>query len=216
MRFARLLRWGSLCLLAPRCLVCAEAGIDGLDLCRHCRSDLPWNEGACLRCALPLAAGADCPRCLADAPPFARAHAAFRYEFPVDRLLPRFKFHADLAAGALLATLLHWSLDPAQWPQALLPVPLHRSRLRLHACAACVAPRRRPSSARLHAGAMSPAPSRWRPVHPCPRTWRWSTTCSPPAPPPANARTCCSTPASSASTCGRWPARPDRVSARRG
>ena len=130
MRFARLLRWSSLCLLAPRCLVCAEAGIDGLDLCRHCRSDLPWNEGACLRCALPLAAGADCPRCLADAPPFARAHAAFRYEFPVDRLLPRFKFHADLAAGALLATLLHWSLDPAQWPQALLPVPLHHSRLR--------------------------------------------------------------------------------------
>ena len=130
MPLARLLRWSSLCLLAPRCLVCAEQGVDGLDLCRNCRAELPWNEGACPRCALPLAAGADCPRCLADAPPFARAHAAFRYEFPVDRLLPRFKFHADLAAGALLATLLHWSLDPGQRPQALLPVPLHRSRLR--------------------------------------------------------------------------------------
>jgi ComF family protein len=130
MRLARLLRWSSLCLLAPRCLVCAESGVDGLDLCRHCRLELPWNESACPRCALPLAAGADCPRCLVDAPPFRRAHAAFRYEFPVDRLLPRFKFHADLAAGALLATLLHWSLDPAHWPRALMPVPLHRSRLR--------------------------------------------------------------------------------------
>jgi ComF family protein len=117
-------------LLAPRCLVCAEAGSEALDLCRWCRAELPWNDCACPRCALPLAEGMDCPRCLADAPPFSFAHAAFRYEFPLDRLLPRFKFHADLAAGELLATLLHWSLDPAQWPQALLPVPLHRSRLR--------------------------------------------------------------------------------------
>ena len=126
----RWLRRGSLCLLAPRCLVCAEPGSDGLDLCRWCRAELPWNAPACPRCALPLAAGADCTRCLAEAPPFTRAHAAFRYEFPVDRLLPRFKFQADLAAGALLGTLLQWSLDPAQWPQALVPVPLHRSRLR--------------------------------------------------------------------------------------
>ena len=130
MDLARLLRWGSRCLLAPRCLVCAGPGSDALDLCRWCRAELPWNEPACPRCALPLVAGADCPRCLAEPPPFTRAHAAFRYEFPVDRLLPRFKFHADLAAGALLGTLLQWSLDPGQWPQALLPVPLHRSRLR--------------------------------------------------------------------------------------
>jgi ComF family protein len=130
MKLARLLRRAGLCLLAPRCLVCGEAGFDGLDLCPWCRVELPWNEPACARCALPLAGGLDCPRCLADAPPFTRAHAAFRYEFPIDRLLPRFKFHADLAAGELLATLVHWSLDPAQWPQALLPVPLHRSRLR--------------------------------------------------------------------------------------
>lgn len=126
----RWLRRGSRWLLAPRCLVCSEAGADGLDLCRWCRAELPWNDPACPRCALPLVAGLDCPRCLSEAPPFARAHAAFRYEFPVDRLLPRFKFHADLAAGALLATLMQWSLDPSQWPQALLPVPLHTSRLR--------------------------------------------------------------------------------------
>jgi ComF family protein len=130
LQLGRFLRLGSQALLAPRCLVCGEAGTGGLDLCRWCRAELPWNDSACPRCALPLAAGMDCPRCLAEAPPFTRAHAAFRYEFPVDRLLPRFKFHADLAAGALLATLLQWSLDPGQWPQALLPVPLHRSRLR--------------------------------------------------------------------------------------
>jgi ComF family protein len=56
--------------------------------------------------------------------------AAFRYGFPVDRLLPRFKFHQDLAAGALLASLMCWALDPADTPQLLVPVPLHRARLR--------------------------------------------------------------------------------------
>ena len=117
-------------LLPPRCLVCAEAGDDGLDLCAECRADLPWNRDACRRCALPLAPGFDCQRCLLSPPPWQRAQAAFRYGFPLDRLLPRFKFHGDLAAGALLATLLQWSLDPARRPQALLPVPLHHSRLR--------------------------------------------------------------------------------------
>ncbi|MEO8160145.1 MAG: ComF family protein [Arenimonas sp.] len=127
---ARIARWSSQVLLAPRCLVCGERGADGLDLCGHCRAELPWNREACPRCALPLAGGEDCPRCLSGAPPFGLAHAAFRYTFPIDRLVPRFKFHGDLAAGALLAMLLAWSLDPAQRPQALLPVPLHRSRLR--------------------------------------------------------------------------------------
>jgi ComF family protein len=117
-------------LLPPRCLVCSEAGAAGLDLCAACRAGLPWNRDGCRRCALPLPAGRDCPRCLREPPPWHRAHAAFRYGFPLDRLLPRFKFGGDLAAGALLATLLQWTLDPAQRPQALVPVPLHRSRLR--------------------------------------------------------------------------------------
>ena len=56
--------------------------------------------------------------------------SAFRYAYPIDRLLPRFKFHGDLAVGALLATLMAWSIDPEDKPQALVPVPLHRSRLR--------------------------------------------------------------------------------------
>jgi ComF family protein len=116
--------------LPPRCLVCAEAGVDGLDLCAACRAGLPWNRDGCRRCAMPLPAGRDCPRCLRQPPPWQRAQAAFRYGFPLDRLLPRFKFQGDLAAGALLATLMQWTLDPAQRPQALVPVPLHRSRLR--------------------------------------------------------------------------------------
>ncbi|WP_342780506.1 ComF family protein [Arenimonas fontis] len=56
--------------------------------------------------------------------------AAFLYAPPLDRLLPRLKFHADLAAGRLLTQLALPAFMAAPRPQALLPLPLHRSRLR--------------------------------------------------------------------------------------
>ena len=118
-------------LLAPCCLVCGEAGVAGLDLCSDCIAELPWNRAACRQCGLPRPDGtAECAHCQLAPPPYSLTQAALRYSFPIDRLLPRFKFHGDLAAGAVLATLMHWSLDPDQRPALLIPVPLHRSRLR--------------------------------------------------------------------------------------
>jgi ComF family protein len=116
-------------LLPWRCLACGERGADA-DLCAACRADLPVNRAACARCALPLPAPAPaCGRCLRAPPPWDAAHAAFVYGHPLDRLLPRFKFHGDLAAGRVLADAWCTHL-PASRPQALVPVPLHRTRLR--------------------------------------------------------------------------------------
>lgn len=118
-------------LLPARCLVCGERGAHGRDLCADCTAALPWNSPACPRCALPLPAPAShCGACLRTPPPFDAAHAVFRYAFPLDRLLPRFKFHADLAAGRLLAGLALPVFGSAPRPQVLLPVPLHPARLR--------------------------------------------------------------------------------------
>jgi ComF family protein len=117
-------------LLPHRCLVCGESGA-GDDLCALCRDALPWNRQACLRCALPLPRTEPaCGHCLKKPPPFAAAKAPFVYSFPLDRLLLRFKFHGDLAAGRLLAQLFCDRLGRDPMPQALVPVPLHRSRLR--------------------------------------------------------------------------------------
>lgn len=119
-----------------RCLVCAEAGEEARDLCLACSRALPWNHGACARCALPLVAAATtdpycvCGRCLRHPPPLQAVHAACAYAFPVDRLLPRFKFHRDLAAGRLLSQLMAEAFTPLQRPQGLVALPLHRSRLR--------------------------------------------------------------------------------------
>ena len=126
-----LLRNFSSVLLAPCCLVCGERGMAGLDLCTDCVAALPWNLDVCRQCGLALpAAAADCDYCSLVSPPYTLTQVALRYAFPVDSLLRRFKFHGDLAGGAVLATLMQWALDPAERPQMLVPVPLHRSRLR--------------------------------------------------------------------------------------
>lgn len=78
---------------------------------------------------LPLPAVA-CGACLRHPPPQTRAHAAFVYRSPLDRLLPRAKFHGDLAALALLGRLMAHALGDAARPEALVPLPLHARRLR--------------------------------------------------------------------------------------
>ncbi|MGO3127116.1 MAG: double zinc ribbon domain-containing protein [Luteimonas sp.] len=117
--------------LPGRCLVCREPGAVGRDLCPACTAALPWMPHACTRCALPLPTDDPvCGACLRRPPPLDRVIAAFDYGFPVDRLLPRFKFHRDLAAGALLGDCLAHATASAARPDVLVPIPLHTARLR--------------------------------------------------------------------------------------
>ena len=103
------LPWG------PRCLGCGGGGQARLDLCATCAARLPWVP-ATTRIAPP--------------PGIDRIVAAFDYAPPLDRWLPRFKFHRDFAAGRLLAQLMRAACANAPRPDALLPIPLHRARLR--------------------------------------------------------------------------------------
>jgi ComF family protein len=116
--------------LPPRCQLCHEPGQPGIDLCAACEAQVPRNRRPCARCGLPLArTEAQCGHCLRDPPPFQRAHVPLCYGFGTERLLPRFKFHQDLAAGRLLCDL---ALPLARVPDvaAVLPLPLHPARLR--------------------------------------------------------------------------------------
>lgn len=124
------LRKAARTVFSPRCLLCRESGADGRDLCRDCSAALPWNDSACVRCALPLPEAGLCGACLQRPPPLTETHAAFVYGFPLDRLVPRFKFHNDLVAGRLLSELMAEGLCVLPKPAALVPVPLHDSRLR--------------------------------------------------------------------------------------
>lgn len=123
-------------LYPPTCVLCGAPGEAGLDLCPGCRVDLPHNSPACPRCALPLPQGQGggtlCGPCQRRPPPFAASHAAFRYEDPVPALVAGAKFHARFNLTRLLGQCLAQALleQGAERPGLIIPVPLHRVRLR--------------------------------------------------------------------------------------
>ena len=116
-------------LLAQDCLLCAAKAGDA-PLCGACKAALPYLAGsACPCCALPTLAGEMCGRCLSDPPAFDRTHAVFSYQFPLDRLLHSYKYGGQLALAGLFAdALLERVIDDQ--PDLVVPMPLHRSRLR--------------------------------------------------------------------------------------
>lgn len=116
--------------LPPACLLCGAAAGLRRDLCAPCAADLVRNDRACIACAIPLAAGTRCGRCARRPPAHAKAWVPFVYGAPIDQLLTRLKFRGDLAAGRVLAgiALARRPVDAAL-PDAIVPVPLHDSRL---------------------------------------------------------------------------------------
>lgn len=118
------------------CLLCDLPSDTPQPLCSDCERELPWLGAHCSVCALPLPApGLTCAHCLRRAPGFARVETPWRYAFPVDALITRFKHQSAWPLGRLLGELLaehlrHAYLDGLPRPELLLPVPLARPRLR--------------------------------------------------------------------------------------
>lgn len=127
-RLDALLAW----LLPPQCTLCGAAGSDRLPLCDSCRSELPYLGRACERCAEPLPVTGVCGRCLRRPPSQDRAHAAFVYAAPLDRLVRGLKFGRQLGLARLTGALLAKAAQTGHWeqPELLIPVPLHDTRLR--------------------------------------------------------------------------------------
>lgn len=122
-------------LLPPVCVLCAGRGDTGRDLCAACHASLPYMATACVRCALPMpvsSAGQECGECQRHAPDYDRGYSLLRYEPPVDQLIQRLKFKARLPLARLLGELMAAQLARRESPQpeCIIPVPLHRSRLR--------------------------------------------------------------------------------------
>lgn len=119
-------------LLPTACLLCGDIGQGTLNLCHGCCANLPQIEQACVRCAAALPQSHLCPDCQRNPPSFEKTCALFWYRRPVSDLIQQLKFQGALsvapALGLLLARRVTDCIDA--YPDALLPVPLHRSRLR--------------------------------------------------------------------------------------
>lgn len=119
-------------LYPPTCVLCGASAEARRDLCAVCRADLPLDAPACKTCARPIAMAGVCGQCQRRPPPFDAALAALRYRPPVDWLVRRFKFDGRLSCGVVLGELLADTVAASNLdlPEVLVPVPLHRSRLR--------------------------------------------------------------------------------------
>lgn len=132
-------RWSNISLsrlFPPVCVLCGDPGVDGMDLCRPCRLDLPLQTHTCPHCGIALAAEsvatAPCGSCQQRPPPYDRVLAPFRYASPLDHLIHRLKYHGRLEQARLLGDLMaHWlELQLDTLPDRVIPVPLHPARLR--------------------------------------------------------------------------------------
>lgn len=118
------------------CLLCDEVTDVALPICVPCESELPWLGDQCESCALPLPTfGMSCAQCISKPPGFTQVVAPWRYDFPVDSLITRFKHHGKWPMGRLMAQLLgqflqHRFDEGLPRPDCLVPVPLANKRFR--------------------------------------------------------------------------------------
>jgi ComF family protein len=119
-------------ILPWRCVVCGLS-CTGSGICQTCKAALPWNNKACISCALPLQLAGDihCGSCLKNPPILDAVLCPLLFGFPVDRLVHKFKFQRNFACGAVLGRMLIESVQIKDWPQPdlLMAVPMHRFRL---------------------------------------------------------------------------------------
>lgn len=130
-------------LYPPRCAVCgASLPIDtARRLCEPCRNAVePLDAALCVVCGTPLGAddeAGSCRRCRLAPPAFDSARAITRYRAGADgastvaSLLRRHKYGLDQSLGRALAEYLDVPLPlGADGYDLVIPVPLHRARLR--------------------------------------------------------------------------------------
>ncbi len=117
------------------CLFCAHQHAHARLVCDACQQQLPVVGHHCPQCAQSLATDAlTCGQCLKAPPPFDRTLALFPYEPPIVQAIIKLKFShqlvfADLFAQLMLSRLLNDWYPDENFPDLILPVPLHVKRL---------------------------------------------------------------------------------------
>lgn len=114
------------------CALCRGPSDQALDLCCACAAELPWREKAqhCRQCGLhsPNIGLQLCGQCQRKPPSFDALYAAWRYAFPLSKLISSTKHQRRRDYGMSLSALWQQRCE-APMPDCFVPVPLHWRRL---------------------------------------------------------------------------------------
>lgn len=121
-------------IFSSNCVLCGNSTREKISLCLACQGDLPRIEGACTKCGIPMTSNERvCGKCLKEPPIVDYTLSMYHYESPVDSLITQLKFEQQLSCAAILGVLIERSLkidlDNNDYPDVILPVPLHKRRL---------------------------------------------------------------------------------------
>ena len=124
-------------LLPGICVLCRRRSERPIDLCVACERAFARNRPACPVCAGPAAANSTtgvCGQCITSPPPWSLTLAPFAYAEPLTAVIEGLKSGNGLRQARILGALLSESIATVYaaraLPQALVPVPLTRRRLR--------------------------------------------------------------------------------------
>lgn len=123
-------------ILPHYCCFCEEEAKNTRDVCSDCEKTLPWAFERCYRCGLAgefKSSTVYCENCVENPPGFDRLCAVFSYEKPITKLIRGLKFGRKLCYGQILG---EWLADKVNdwypegnFPEAIIPIPLHPKRL---------------------------------------------------------------------------------------
>ncbi|MGB9151528.1 MAG: ComF family protein [Alphaproteobacteria bacterium] len=122
-------------LLPPLCLICDDPVGGAATLCPACWKQIQFIAAPLCECCgapfdIPAGAGMLCGSCLTVRPRYQSARAAMLYDDASRKLVLGFKYGDRTYAAQALAVWMHRAAcDFIAQADALLPVPLHRTRL---------------------------------------------------------------------------------------
>jgi ComF family protein len=123
------------------CVLCGEKCITDFALCESCQATLPKIKYSCAKCGAELDYDASfkaiCGNCIINSPPpvITKVIAACKYQSPIDHFILELKFAQKLLYAKILGSILaehlqqHYNQSDIK-PQIIIPIPLHKTRLR--------------------------------------------------------------------------------------
>ena len=111
------------------CLLCASPQANNHGLCSPCLNELPWHPtSSCPQCGLS-SSGQLCGSCISAPPDFDATQSVFLYQYPIDKMMQRYKYGNMLNISHTFGQLL---ADKSSFEaiDLIIPMPMHPARLK--------------------------------------------------------------------------------------